>query len=581
MVKLFSFCVMSHKYKNLVNRLSSVSYCLAKIFFSIALVLALYSFPTGNALAQSVSFGDPFELYNRVISEDYLDINNFTWNFRTANSEYLQSHISHSHPWQGHSWYKKGDEISISNGFIELYSPTVLLTNNSKLDVGENDGALWQGVGYNSIVSAGIGFKNNYLSVTFRPTFIYSQNKFLEITGAPKKPGLSKYSMQLTWIDAPQRFGQEPLSRFGLGNSRIQVQKFGLKAGISNEHMWIGPSVHNPLLMSNNAPGFLHGYIGSEHPVQSQFGNFEFFWFWGGLEESNFFDEDPTNNRRYITGFTANYSHDSIKGLNIGFARVAYSKALNSSVNFDDIFLAFIPPYKEDAENEVEEQNERINDAMMSVFFRWNFPEPGFEVYGEWGVNNDRRSLRDLIAEPELNRAYTLGTLKRFTLKGNLRMLLHVEITTLENSSISSQFRERNTWYADSHVIQGYTNRGQFLGAGIGPGSSTQITGLKLYHKFGAVGIEARRIVWHNDRLFNNIDYFREVQFRNAARMRTLHEVEMRYGLNSVIFLPQNLEVQADINFTSLNNRWQRFEIDETNLNVMLTIRYGLPGWGR
>ncbi|MEX1014111.1 MAG: capsule assembly Wzi family protein [Candidatus Paceibacterota bacterium] len=547
----------------------------------ISILTSTLTLTSTSTHAQSLTINDPLEHYLRVIPEDQNAIGNITWNFRSSNSQYAQGELPVSHPWQDHNWFRSSASPTIFSDKLKIYSPSLLLSHNNQLDVGENTGALWQGVGNNTLFSMGIGYENGPLKIAFRPAFVYNQNDFLEITGAPKKPGLSRYAMQLTWIDAPQRFGEESISNFDLGNSVIQLQHYGLRAGISNEHLWIGPSLKNPLILGNNAPGFLHGFLGTQKPYQSKIGQFEFYWFWGGLQESEFFDENPENDRRYITGITMNYSHHAVPGLNVGVARVAYSAARGVSFSAGDLFMAFKPPKEINQDGETVALHD-YHVAMTSLFFRWHFPEAGFEAYGEVGVNNDKRTIRDLLAEPELNRAYTIGLLKRFSLPKNMKLVLNTELSTLENSSISSQFRDdRNTWYTDEHVIQGYTQKGQFLGAGIGPGSSAQHAKLSLYHPLGMIGASFTRIAWHEDRLFDNKEYFRSVQFRESARMHALHEIELRYGFHSLLFLPWNLELQADLRLTSLDNRWQRHLKDDKNTNLMFTLRYFLSGWSR
>src|SRR5690625_5658695 len=78
------------------------------------------------------------------------------------------------------------------------------------------------------------------------------------------------------------------------------------------------------------------------------------------------------------------------------------------------------------------------------------------------------------MAEPQLNRGYVIGFIKRFTLAPEHKLALNTEITNLENSSMAATKRDFNIWYESEMIGQGFTNQGQVIGAGIGPGSSTQ-----------------------------------------------------------------------------------------------------------
>lgn len=462
---------------------------------------------------------------------------------------------------------------------LEFYAPRFLLSHNNNFAVGQNDGALWQGVGWNYAFTTGLSYEYRFLKVALRPEFIHSENRFFDISRVPKQPGLTRFSMPLTWIDFPQRFGEEPITRVDPGNSYIRLQHNGWMAGFSNERIWTGPALHNALILSDHAPGFLHLFAGTQRPLNTRYGRVETRFYWGELQQSDFFSDELPAENRIITGFLFSFSPDRLPGLTVGMNTVRY-KYRTGAWSASDLLLPLRRNVERPADPD-EVDPDTYFRGMESYFFRWASAESGFEVYGEWGRNDFRRSVRDFLAEPELNRAYTVGLLKRFDLPRNSRLILNVELTNLENSSISSQYRENNTWYSDEVIIQGFTHRGQPLGAGIGPGSSTQFVKLTFYNRFGMLGGSAGRVAWHNDRLYNNWEYFRDRQFMDSALFRALHEIEIRYGLYALIFLPMNLELQADFRFSSVENRWQRYLKDENNTHMMFTLRYQLPGWNR
>ena len=57
--------------------------------------------------------------------------------------------------------------------------------------------------------------------------------------------------------------------------------------GISNENLWWGPGIYNSLILTNNAPGFLHFTINTHKPISNKFGNFEWQIIGGNLSNSN------------------------------------------------------------------------------------------------------------------------------------------------------------------------------------------------------------------------------------------------------------------------------------------------------
>jgi hypothetical protein len=73
-----------------------------------------------------------------------------------------------------------------------------------------------------------------------------------------------------------------------------------------------------------------------------------------------------------------------------------------------------------------------------------------------------------------------------------------VEVTQLQNPSTNT-LRDSPTWYIHSLVKHGYTNYGQVVGAGIGPGSNSQTIGLSWFKEKKQYGAFFERVVRNND----------------------------------------------------------------------------------
>lgn len=562
-------------------------------YFYLLLFLLCVTGSVKTVTAQSLTTGDPMEFYLRWVVNDpeieglpsfqirSLDIPSGQWD------EYLPA----EHPWSKHPWFNAEEDLIELPDHVFIYSPQMFYSNNSDLPTGQNDGALWQGRGSNIAITTGLGYRYGPIRLMMRPVFVHSENRAFELSDDPQHEGLSPYAMALTYADIPQRFGDEPFSRFDLGDSYLDISFNGWTAGISNERIWSGPAVHNPLLFSSNAPGFLHGFLEMNRNVDFLQGNLEARWFWGGLRESEYFDEDPSNDLRYITGFLLNYSPGYVPGLHVGISRAAVSYYPETGFGFSELLMALRPsPYWNEFQK-TDPENARF--AMGSIFARWVHAPSGFEVYAEWGRNDHRRILRDLVMEPELNRGYVFGLIKRFSISPRRKIIFNAEMTNLENSTVSSEFRpESNIWYTHDIIQQGFTHRGQVLGAGIGPGSSTEYAGISYYDTWGMAGAYAKRIVYHNDRLFRHREYYHSTLPRPWMSIRWLHEVEMRYGLYGLVFLPYDLELQVEYHYGKIENYDNNFDrtrggfgddilFDETNSRVAVTLRVNLPGWRR
>ena len=509
---------------------------------------------------------DPFEHYTRSFTT------------AGANNAYLLRPSTaigdlafESHPWMNHPFFNDRNRYTNHNSVV-FYSPTIFRSYNTEIPMGSNDGALWQGRGVNYQFSAGVGAVYGPLTFVFRPSVVVSENREFELSPRPRLRGLSQYAMPLTNSDIPERFGNESINKFDLGDSFIELDYKVFSAGISNHRIWSGPAIYNPLIFSYNAPGFLHTYLGTRDPFEFRYGRIETKWFWGGLQESGFFDEDTTNDLRIITGLLFNYSPSVIPGLHLGFNRTAFSYYPAGGPGLSDIFMAF----RLSQPDHVGDIDEAFH-SMMSFFGRWVFPEAGFELYAEWGRNDNRRRFRDLIAEPELNRGYVLGFIKNFNISTNRYFQLITEITNVENSSVTSQQRDFNTWYEHEVIRQGFTNRGQVLGANIGPGSSTQIMRLSYYEKRGMIGISAQRVAMQNDRYHRFRDTYRDLYpWPQYWFMIDRHMVQMNYGFHGLAFLPYGFEVQLDYHIANFENLHNMYNNDLKNHHFMLTMRYNV-----
>ena len=491
----------------------------------------------------------------------------------TANSDYLSQEKSKSDRAVSTSKKLLSTEFYRLPGkshSIRLLPVSVFHSSNSEIPWGYNDGALWQGRGSNRRLTAGVNYRFGPLTIDLRPELVYSENTPFDLSRIPVKRGLSKYAMPLTNIDAPVRFGEHSLQGFNVGHSSIGVRFKYIEAGLSNKHLWNGPALYNPLLFSNNAPGFRHIYLKTPDLQKIPTGHIDGTWVWGSLLESDYFDEESFNDRRYITSIQLSYLPDAVNGLEVGFSRVSFSNYPENGVKFGHLFQALERPQDR---LQSEESN---NVHMFSVFGKYHLYDSGFEIYAEWGKNEHKRYLRDMFTEPEVHRGYVLGILKRFIIHKNHILTASTEWTNLESTYRSSTFRNSNIWYTDSSVKQGFTNQGQLMGASVGPGSSIQKMKVSYFNRYGGVSLSAARVALHNDRHFENREFFTSAEYLGFSNglLTSIHHIEMRYQLSMILFLPYHLELNADFSVANQFNRRNIPNNELTNTYTSLTVRY-------
>jgi len=373
-----------------------------------------------------------------------------------------------------------------------LYAPVeTFITFNSAIAKGDNDGALWQGRGLNSVVRGGIEYSCSWASVRFAPEIWGAQNRDFDIIDTEYSSGYGDY---WTPFDRLQRYGEDPVYDFSFGKSDIRFYFLRhFTAGVSTETVTLGPGKITGIILSNNAEGFPHIDFGTSGAVPLfSLGTVEIRAMFGILRESDYFDNDSSNDFGWISGLSAAWAPVFIRNFSFGF-NYYYDKPMSG---WDERDLIRFIPYL-DASNPPGDQK----DMMVSITFEWIFPSAGFTVYGEWARNDNFGDLSDLFAEPEHAQALTLGFSQRLnTLRDGAHLVLSGEFSNLGQERTLER-RPAGPWYRHAWAgwSQGHTNRGQVLGAGTGPGSNSQWLELARVDNRGMQAFRLQRISHDRD----------------------------------------------------------------------------------
>jgi hypothetical protein len=379
---------------------------------------------------------------------------------------------------------------------------------NTHHPYGINDGSMVQAKGYQIQTSAGVFAKIGPLSVQLRPEYVFADNQdFQELSESPKGSIANVYNA----IDLPARYGTGNYSKLDWGQSSIRLNAGAVSAGISTENLWWGPGNRNSLLMSNNAKGFEHVTFNTTRPVKTFLGAFEVQVIGGRLKQSGVATPTGPGYRtkpkdlRYISGMALSYQPKWVPNLYLGFDRSFIVTYKNLGNKFSDYFPIFASVEKSTYDNSdgTNREDEARRDQYISFFTRFVIPETMAEFYFEYGRNDHSFDLRDGIVEPEHSRAYVVGFRKLIPLKSTDEFIqMGVEITQLEKTS-TSRLRANNMWYVHGQVPDGYTNEGQVLGAGIGPGSNMQSLDVSWVKGLKRIGLQFERLANNNDLFYN------------------------------------------------------------------------------
>lgn len=395
---------------------------------------------------------------------------------------------------------------------------------NSNLPFGINDGEMIPNKGLQLNASIGIYAEYGPFTLQLQPEILHAAN--MDFTAFPLEHWGSTWLQYFEWLntsDIPERFGGYPITRLSLGQSSLRFNYKEYSIGISNENLWWGSARRSSLLMSNNAPGFLHLTLNTRKPVQTFLGSFEGQIIAGQLRSSGV---DPVNSAykytnvplyvpkradedwRYLSGLTISYQPKWLPGLFLGFSSV--SQMYHTDM---DQFADYLPVFNgEKGPESITKPNVDQRNQLSSGQFRWINPNGHFEFYGEYGGNGNSRTFHDFLINPDKNRAFTFGFSNLTSLRKKDQFLqLGMEITQTAQT-VREEILVRNSWYTHPYVRHGYTHKGQVIGFGYGPGSNVLSFDLAWVKNFNRIGIEFEYINHNNDFYYKRFEVIKDIR---------------------------------------------------------------------
>jgi hypothetical protein len=477
------------------------------------------------------------------------------------------------HPWQGQIF--SAFHPLFSGVKMRIYGPELFMSGNTAAPYGQNDGALWQGRGFNASLIGGIRFEGYGVEATFKPQLAFSQNAVFDIipptySGEHYIDKAEKYGHYgLKYIDAPQRFGDKPFFVYDWGDSEVRYSWKTVTAGFGTQSIWLGPAELNSIIHSNNAPSYPKLDIGLRRQAMTipwvnwYAGDIETRVWWGYLSESDYFDND-SNDHNLITGFTIAYGFPSLlKGLSLGLNRIMLSKW--DVMNYTSLFT-LLWPFMESSAGRDE------NDQRASVTIDYLLPIAGLNIYLEWARNDFSSNIDSILRYPFHSEGYTLGTKKTLFITDMFTGEILVEITKLECSQDYQLFFGFSTFYAHHIITQGHTNGGQWLGAGIGTGGNSQYLGFKLYFPqgYGQVFVQRRN---------PDLDY---TYFIDGELAEWNIRAFLDFGFSSLYYIAPDLSISGSVVLRDEHNPLcksssaSRASVHRHNAYVSVALKYSL-----
>jgi hypothetical protein len=440
---------------------------------------------------------------------------------------------------------------------------------NSHHPYGWNDGAMIPAKGFQTLLSAGVYLEYGMLSVQFRPEIDLAVNGKFD-TFHPDTYGIivARYYDIYNNIDLPARFGNKEIGKAYWGQSSIRLNYDALSFGLSTENLWWGPGMRNSLLMSNTAPGFKHLTLNTRKPVKTPIGSFEGQIIAGKLENSGYGVLDPEwdyfgssllvakpNNWRYLSGLALTWQPKWVPGLFLGITS-------SSQLYHNDLskFGDYLPFFSSSNKPGLDASLDDKRDNRSSVFMRWLWPEEQAEIYFEYGKNNSTGDTRNQLLDAARNRAYVFGMRKMlpFNKSRNENLLISIEATQLQETN-PADIRNADSWYVNKYVRHGYTNRGEVLGAGIGPGGNSQTVDISWVKGLKRLGIQLERYVHNNDFYF--------YAYENDKDSRR-HWTDLSMSLNGEWNYKNFIFNAKAMGVHSLNYQWYLYQGPNDDVNI-------------
>jgi ASC-1-like (ASCH) protein len=427
--------------------------------------------PTTASVAVPVGFMDideqvrNLQLLEKIPSDNALTIRPYNTNASLSYSKLL--HLIDSNIKYGGVLYQR------KHTSLGLLPVNVLQKFNTDRPYGWNDGAMNYSKGYQFQVSGGVYASWHNLKIQLRPEYVSTAS--------------GRYEINNNWGEFTKS-----VKKVLPGQSSIRFDFGGVSLSASTQNLWWGPGIQNSMLMSNNAPGFLHYSFATNRPLKSFLGNFQFQLVSGtlksdtsqGYEHRGFKKRPSLNNDRYFSGFTLSYQPAFMKNISFGITRVFQNYADNNIVKFVPKYLPVIGSFFGSAYNDTTNR-----DQVLAFNTRWLFPKNHAEVYFEFGYNDAKDNFRDLMVDMSHSSGYIFGFKKLSYLNSIDYLDFGAEVTRMAQTP-SYLMRNAGNFYEHGGVKEGYTNQNQIIGAGNGFGNNMQTVQLswnRAWNKFGFI----------------------------------------------------------------------------------------------
>lgn len=551
--------------------LSPLRPALRPVAWSVA-AAALFLYPASAAAQENEGVGGRSENFVGSELENYLRFLQsegtsplYPWSVRGFSPREIDRLLptEEAHPWAARYAFAPDTQRGLR---LDLIRPHTRLIFNSAFAYGSNDGPVWAGRGLTTAAEAGFSARYGPASLVVAPLVFRAENTPFELFPNGQEGRLAFASFRAPdYIDLPQRFGEGSYVRVEPGESTLRLDLPLVAAGISSANQQWGPASQHPIILGNNAPGFLHGFLGTSAPLDLWVGRAHGRLVWGRLEQSDYSVVEGPGSRRFMSGIVGTFTPRGVPGLELGASRFFHESWPEDGPSSDNFLKPIEALWKVNVRGDdilPGDPQTSGDNQLASAFFRWVFPRSGFEAYGEYGREDHSWDSRDFLLEPDHSGGYMLGFQKLWRRSEREFLTLRGEVLNLQISHIA-RGRNQGPFYVHGWARQGHTHRGQILGSAAGYGGAGSILATDYYHPGGRWTAAWTRTVRQD----------RGDPWSNVVPDLKGLDVMHALNLESLFFLGR-FDITAGV--TGVYNLNRNFGSDAFNLNSTLSVRAGI-----
>lgn len=373
--------------------------------------------------------------------------------------------ITGDHPWSAR--FAPTADSAVPPARFTVLRPRARLFFNSSVPERLVNGPTWTGRGLTADAEGGVLWRWSGVALQMAPSVFLAQNTAFDLV-PNRTTGIGAFR-DPRWagtVDLPQRFGDKSYGRFDGGESQLSFEFPGVAFGASTAVQRWGPGYDAGLVLSPNAGGVPHIYLGSSTPLNALLFDLQWRMEFGNQPASAL--AAPTAHP--VTGFSGlvlTVVPHGLTGLEFGLTRWSEFWMPPHGLGLHEITRPFVSGSAGDAVGAAS-PNVRGENQVASAFMRWAIPGSGLEVYGEIYREDWAQDFRDILERPDDLAALLIGTQYARRIGPDAIRVFRAELINGELSAqerVSRGFTYPLAIYTHTEVLQGHTTNGMLLGS--------------------------------------------------------------------------------------------------------------------